>query len=113
MVHPNSLKNLQPIPWTKETAPKGRKNHGLSVNEWRNEMSEWARDEIEAVITNPRATSAQIQAAQEHLQAMAGNLDAIKQACEFTSGKATNTNVNLNQDVHVRRTVIHDRPGGN
>ncbi len=96
-------------PWTSETAPKGRKNLGLSVNEWRNEMGTWPPDEIKSAIESPKATAVQIMAGVEILQALTGNLNAIAQACDYTNGKATQTNLTRTEVVHVRRTFVHSR----
>jgi hypothetical protein len=85
-VHPNSLANLdRGVQFTPETAPKGRKNLGLSVNEWRNEMADWPRERLSQIVTEPKAKVAQIMAAQELLKAIDGNLAAIAQACDYSN----------------------------
>lgn len=51
-VHTNSLKNLErgiDTRFTPETAPKGRKNAGLSMIEYMNAMAEWTRADVEEV----------------------------------------------------------------
>lgn len=122
--NPNVRANLRP-PWTSETAPKGRKNAGLSVTEWRNELAGWELDEIAELLRyadasaagtpqpgRPRKiTAAQIVAAREIMQAVGGDKDARRDLCDYTGNKPTSTNVNLNETVHVRRTVVHVRDG--
>ncbi len=54
MANPNpNLGNLRPA-WTSETAPRqpGRKNAGLSLLEWVNEMASWRKDEVQCVADN-------------------------------------------------------------
>lgn len=84
--NPNSLANLRPA-WTPETAPRGRRNAGLSINEWRNELADKPRAEIEAVETDVNAPGAKLVAARELLQAIDGDKDARRDACDYTNGK--------------------------
>src|SRR5437868_5106680 len=86
-IHPNSLANLRPIPFTSETAPKGRKNMGLSINEWRNAMGDWTLQELMEVIEDERTSNSKAIAAQEVYQARCGKLEAIRQVCDYTNGK--------------------------
>lgn len=85
-------------PFTSETAPKGRTNLGLSVNEWRNVMADYTRADLDAIIADPGAKMAQVMAAQEMLAAGKGNLSAIEQACSFSNHKAPTKNENINHD---------------
>lgn len=90
MANPNP--NMSGLtPFTTETAPR-RKNAGLSINEWRNTMSDWSRADIEAIIADPKSKAAQIIAARECLAAMEGGLDAIRQVCDYSGNKPKNHN---------------------
>lgn len=105
-VPPESLANLRPKPWTSETAPKGRKNAGLSVNEWRNELVNWEPDEIESFIDSRRGPAAKQIAAREVLMAIAGDKDARRDVCDYTNGKP-NQKSEVEQDTTVRIVVEH------
>jgi hypothetical protein len=85
---PAQLANLND-PWPPGVSgnPRGRPNLGLSVNEWRNVLGERTKGEVQAMLDNPRSTAAQLMAASEVMKAVEGDLHAIAQACNFTSGK--------------------------
>lgn len=109
-----ALRNLakaheQSPPWTSETTPKpqGRRNAGLSINEWRNEMASWSKDEITSAMSLPKTSAAQLIAGQELLDAIAGKTDARRDVSDYSGNKPTTTNINHSEVVHVRRTVIH------
>jgi hypothetical protein len=74
-------------PFTSETAPKGRKNAGLSIIEWRNQLCDYAADEIESVLADPKAPAAKLIAAMEVQLALKGDRDARRDLCDYTNGK--------------------------
>ena len=66
-MHPNSLANLRPVPFTRETAPKGRKNAGLSLIEQINRMATWPQDRLEKVRDDEKAPIIERRAAERLL----------------------------------------------
>lgn len=114
--HPNSLANLEANKgrFTPDNAPKGRKNLGLAVNEWRNVLADYSRADLEAIIADPDAKASQVIAAQEVLQALNGDLNAIEQTCSFSNHKplTKSENENRNSIERVKR-VITPAPSGN
>ena len=94
-------------PFTSDDARRGRKNAGLSINEWRNELADYAKDEIENVLTDHKAPAAKLIAAREMLQAVGGDFKAVEHVCDYTNHKPLNkSDVTTTEVVHVRRTVI-------
>lgn len=108
-VNPKSLENLRP-PWTPETAPRsrGRKNAGLSVNEWRNELADKTRAEIVAVRDDASAPAAKVMAAVEALAAMDGGDKAIERVCDYTNGKPKQS-VDVNTSGQLQLKSPEDR----
>lgn len=98
--HPNSLANLRPH-WDSRTAPKGRKNAGLSIIEWINVMGEWTTDAITDVADDP---------ATPHVQRVAARrlLDESDPwgIVDYTAGKPKQS-VRLHEDTpRVKRIII-------
>lgn len=85
-------------PFTSETAPKGRKNAGLSINEWRNAMAAYTRGAIEDILEDAGLPAAQLIAAREMLAAIAGDDKAVARVCDYTNGFAVATN---NFNIHT------------
>jgi hypothetical protein len=104
--NPNSLANLaKGQPFTSETAPKGRKNAGLSVNEWRNQLAEYCKDEIDSVLQDPKAPAAKLIAAREIKDAIDGDKDARRDLCDYSNHKPT-TNANVTGDFTLRQPQV-------
>jgi hypothetical protein len=99
-----SLDNLNP--WTSETAPKGRKNAGLSLNEWRNALQDFCDEELQAILDDPKQPAKKKTAAREWLDGIAGNHNAITRICDYTNGKPKSDD-KVTQDTTIRVIVEH------
>lgn len=110
-VHKNSLENLKKARrFTSETAPKGRKNAGLSVNEWRNQLADYSRDEIESVVNSPTAPASKLIAAQEIIQAIKGDTSSRRDLCDYTNGKPTQREEHSGPDgdpIKIEKTPVN------
>lgn len=98
-VNPRSLENL--TPFTPETAPKGRKNAGLSLIEWVNEMATWCKDEVEAVRDNEREPIIKRRAAERLL-----DTNDAWNVCDYTNHKpVTKADVTHTTVERVKRII--------
>ncbi len=99
----------KPHRFSEENPPKvhGRKNAGLSLLEWVNEMAGWTKVEVEAIRDDETAPIIKRRAAERLL-----DTKDVWNVVEHTHSKPVQVNQNHNETVHVRRTVIH-APGHN
>jgi len=93
VMHPNSLKNLQPA-WKPGEAgnPAGRRTFGAYVREWLNSMADWTEEKLEATASDTAAPVNKRVAAFRLLATLQPEREGLK-ATEFvvnyTDGKPT------------------------
>ena len=67
---------------------RGRPAAGLSIKEWFNVMATWNRDQLQAVVDDPKESIERVSAARSWLTAgIEGAADALREICDRTSGR--------------------------
>lgn len=103
---------LYPIQRGEVRNPNGSRAAGAVVADWYNAMAGYSRTDLEAIVSDPDASNAQVSAAQQWLQAREGKLANLVEVCDRTNGTSVKQTNNLSRVERVKR-IITPAPSGN